>query len=53
MRLGDMKYPYSGFILPVKKEKQNPKSDDIIKISKILTSKLTHNGYKNNNSENI
>ena len=44
--LGDTKYSYSGFILPVKKEKQNPKSGDIIKISKISTSKLTYNGCK-------
>ena len=44
--LGDTRYSYSGFILPVKKEKQNPKSGDIIKISKISTSKLTYNGCK-------
>ena len=44
--LGDTKYSYNGFILPVKKEKQNPKSGDIIKISKISTSKLTYNGCK-------
>ena len=44
--LGDTRYSYCGFILPVKKEKQNPKSGDIIKISKISTSKLTYNGCK-------
>ena len=44
--LGDMQYSYSGFILPVIKDKQNPKSGDIIKISKISTSKLTYNGCK-------
>ena len=44
--LGDTKYSYCGFILPVKKEKQNPKSGDIIKVSKISTSKLTYNGCK-------
>ena len=43
--LGDTKYSYCGFILPVKKN-QNPKSGDIIKISKISTSKLTYNGCK-------
>ena len=44
--LGDTQYSYSGFILPVIKDKQNPKSGDIIKISKISTSKLTYNGCK-------
>ena len=44
--LGDSLYVYSGFILPVKKDKQNPKSGDIIKITKISTSKLTYNGCK-------
>ena len=44
--LGDVQYSYSGFILPVIKDKQNPKSGDIIKISKISTSKLTYNGCK-------
>ena len=44
--LGDTKYSYSGFILPVKKEKKKPKSGDIIKVSKISTSKLTYNGCK-------
>ena len=44
--LGDKQYKYSGFILPVIKEKQNPKSGDIIKVSKISTSKLTYNGCK-------
>ena len=37
--LGDIQYSYSGFILPVIKDKQNPKSGDIIKIRKISTSK--------------
>ena len=44
--LGDKQYKYSGFILPVIREKQNPKSGDIIKITKISTSKLTYNGCK-------
>ena len=44
--LGDTKYSYYGFILPVKKEKQNPNAGDIIKVSKISTSKLTYNGCK-------
>ena len=44
--LGDTQYSYNGFILPVIKEKQNPKSGDIIKITKISTSKLTYNGCK-------
>ena len=44
--LGDTKYSYSGFILPVVKEKQNLKSGDIIKLTKISTSKLTYNGCK-------
>ena len=44
--LGDIQYSYSGFILPVIKDKQNPKIGDIIKISKISTSKLTYNGCK-------
>ena len=44
--LGDTKYSYYGFILPVKKDKQNPNIGDIIKVSKISTSKLTYNGCK-------
>jgi replication factor A1 len=44
--LGDTKYSYYGFILPVKKDKQNPNTGDIIKVSKISTSKLTYNGCK-------
>ena len=44
--LGDTKYSYSGFILPVMKDKQSPKPGDIIKITKISTSKLTYNGCK-------
>ena len=44
--LGDTKYSYSGFILPVVKEKQNLKPGDIIKLTKISTSKLTYNGCK-------
>lgn len=44
--LGDTKYSYYGFILPVKKDKQNPNAGDIIKVSKISTSKLTYNGCK-------
>ena len=44
--LGDTQFSYSGFILPVIKDKQNPKPGDIIKITKISTSKLTFNGCK-------
>lgn len=44
--LSDTKYSYYGFILPVNKEKLNPKIGDIIKVSKISTSKLTYNGCK-------
>ena len=44
--LGDTKFSYYGFILPVNKEKLNPKIGDIIKLSKISTSKLTFNGCK-------
>ena len=44
--LGDTKYSYYGFILPVNKDKLNPKAGDIIKLSKISTSKLTYNGCK-------
>jgi 6-pyruvoyl-tetrahydropterin synthase len=44
--LGDTLYAYNGFILPIKKDKQTPKSGDIIKITKISTSKLTYNGCK-------
>ena len=44
--LCDTLYVYSGFILPVIKDNQNPKSGDIIKIAKISTSKLTYNGCK-------
>ena len=44
--LGDTQYSYSGFILPVIKDKQNPRPGDIIKISKISTSKLSYNGCK-------
>ena len=44
--LADTKYSYSGFILPVNKEKLNPKIGDVIKVSKISTSKLTYNGCK-------
>ena len=44
--LGDTKYSYYGFILPVKKDKQNPNIGDIIKVSKISTSKLPYNGCK-------
>ena len=44
--LSDTKYSYYGFILPVNKEKLNPKVGDIIKVSKISTSKLTYNGCK-------
>ena len=44
--LGDTNYSYSGFILPIIKDKQNIKKGDIIKITKISTSKLTYNGCK-------
>ena len=44
--LGDTQFSYSGFILPVMKDKQNPNPGDIIKITKISTSKLTYNGCK-------
>ena len=44
--LCDTLYVYSGFILPVIKDKQNLKLGDIIKITKISTSKLTYNGCK-------
>ena len=44
--LGDTQYSYSGFILPVIKDKQNPRPGDIIKITKISTSKLAYNGCK-------
>ncbi len=47
--LADTKFSYSGFILSVSKEKLiklNPKIGDIIKVSKISTSKLTYNGCK-------
>ena len=44
--LGDTKYSYSGFIIPVKKDQKNPKEGDIIKITKISTSKLTYNNCK-------
>ena len=44
--LGDTKYSYYGFILPVNKDKLDPKAGDIIKLSKISTSKLTYNGCK-------
>ena len=44
--LGDTNYSYSGFILPIIKDKQNIKRGDIIKITKISTSKLTYNGCK-------
>ena len=44
--LGDTNYSYSGFMLPIIKDKQNIKKGDIIKITKISTSKLTYNGCK-------
>ena len=44
--LGDTKFSYYGFILPVNKEKLNPKIGDVIKVTKISTSKLTYNGCK-------
>ena len=44
--LGDDKYSYSGFILPRATNEQEPKIGDIIKITKISTSKLTIKGCK-------